>query len=165
MASKRLAGDSGDSGVAWERQAGETARAYQAFLCYLECRSHKMAAQLTGHPLSRVYHWSHKHRWQERAISYDTHTFEQQRQQATRLLHTAVPEALQRLLHLLQQPELPPQLQLKACEVILRHSWLREDLSSSKQEPVQDSFTQNVLRIQEMAMEALRTQAASKEVE
>lgn len=151
----------------WERQAGETARAFQAFLCYLETRSHKITAQLTGHPLSRVYHWSTKHKWQARACAYDAYTFEQQRAESNRILHQAVPLALQRLTHLLERgDDLPPQLQVKVADCILRYSWLKgaETAQEAGKEAL-DPFTANLLQIQQLALEHLRTAKATEGVE
>lgn len=147
-------------GYEWERQAGESARAFKAFLCYLEVRSHKMTAQLTGNPQPRIYHWSCKYRWQERACAYDAHCFEQQRAESSRLLHTAVPKALQRLLNLLEQGDaLPPQVQVKVAECILRFSWLREAPQGSggggSGEP-QDPLLQTIQHIQRLALTRLQ---------
>lgn len=154
-------------GCEWERQQGETARAFKAFLCYLEVRSHKMTAQLTNNPLQRVYFWSRRHRWQERAISYDAHTFEQQRAESSRLLHTAVPKALQRLLALLEQGDaLPPQVQVKVAETILRFSWLKEAPQGSGgggSGEAQDPLLQTVQHIQRLALTRLRESGNHKE--
>lgn len=151
----------------WDRHGGETARAFQAFLCYLETRSHKLTALLTGHPLSRVYYWSTKYKWQARACAYDAYTFEQQRAESNRILHRAVPAALQRLVQLLEKgDELPPQLQVKVADCILRYSWLKGAESAQdagKEAP--DSFTANLLHIQQLALERLRSAKPTEGVE
>lgn len=151
----------------WDRQAGETARAFQAFLCYLETRSHKLTAQLTGHPLPRVYHWSTKHKWQARACAYDAYTFEQQRAETNRILHKAVPTALQRLMQLLERgDELPPQLQVKVADCILRYSWLKGvETAQADGKEAPDPFTANLLHIQQLALQQLRSAKLTEEVE
>lgn len=80
-------GDSQDHPVAeWERQPGESAKAYHAFCCYRDLgprdRSLRRVAKTLGHRgLSHIERWSSQNRWLERTAAYDDHLDELQRQE------------------------------------------------------------------------------------
>jgi len=66
----------------WERQPGETTRAFAGFVAYRDLgptRTQGDVPQLTGESLERVYKWSTHWRWAERASAWDDHCDETMR--------------------------------------------------------------------------------------
>jgi len=69
----------------WQRQAGETARQYQAFLAYRALgpdRTLPEAARRLGISLSLVKRWSSRNQWRVRAELWDAHEREQAEEEA-----------------------------------------------------------------------------------
>ena len=66
---------------AWDRQSGETVKAYAAFRCYLEMpdRSLPKVAQKLSKCLGHIKKWSRKFDWSNRAIAYDSSIVEEVR--------------------------------------------------------------------------------------
>ena len=66
----------------WERQDGETDRAFAAFIAYRDlgpARRQSTVAEQTGESIAQVYRWSSDHRWAERASDWDDHRDEVRR--------------------------------------------------------------------------------------
>jgi hypothetical protein len=64
----------GTSTAPWERRAGETAKAYAAFLSYRDAGPGRTLAQVAaarGCQLALVKRWSAKHEWRARARAWD----------------------------------------------------------------------------------------------
>lgn len=58
----------------WERQKGETARAYEAFVAYRDMgaeRSHNKVVQTQGKSRATIGAWSSKYEWVKRAAAWD----------------------------------------------------------------------------------------------
>jgi len=58
----------------YERQKGETAKAYAALKCYLEMgseRSHSKVATALGKHVSQIHQWSVRWKWTDRAEAHD----------------------------------------------------------------------------------------------
>jgi len=59
----------------WDRQEGESAKAYEAFMVYLELGDER-SQQAVGKKLAKsrqlISRWSATYRWVERAVAYDT---------------------------------------------------------------------------------------------
>lgn len=58
----------------WERQEGESAKAYEAFCIYMEMgaeRSQRAVGQKLGKSSTLISRWSSTHRWVERVAAYD----------------------------------------------------------------------------------------------
>lgn len=66
---------------AWDRQKGETVKAYAAFKVYLEMpdRSLPKVAQKLSKCLGHIKKWSRKFDWLNRAIAYDSSVVEEVR--------------------------------------------------------------------------------------
>lgn len=65
----------------WERQKGETSKAYSAFKVYLEMEDRgiqKVAERLSVSP-QNIRKWSGKNNWEERAAAYDSSIVEAMR--------------------------------------------------------------------------------------
>jgi len=61
----------------WERQAGETYKAYAAFLVYrdlpLDVRSIALTADKLGKSKQGIQIWSSKYKWRDRVLAYDAY--------------------------------------------------------------------------------------------
>ena len=60
----------------WERQNGESAQAFAAFLVYLNLgaeRSHQTVSQQCGKSISLIGRWSRAYGWVERCRAWDNH--------------------------------------------------------------------------------------------
>ena len=56
----------------WERQSGETFKAFEAFVVYrdMEKRSYKEVGQKLGKSKTQIEKWARKYFWQERILAY-----------------------------------------------------------------------------------------------
>ena len=56
----------------WERQTGESAKAFEAFVVYrdMENRSYRGVGQELGKSKTQIEKWARKHFWQERILAY-----------------------------------------------------------------------------------------------
>ena len=97
----------------WERQPGETEKAYSAFKIFLEMedRSISKVAKYLSVSVQNVRKWSSKYNWFERAASYDSSVVESTRQ----LKIAAIKESLRRKVGIADKLE---QKALKALEEI-----------------------------------------------
>lgn len=79
-----------ESEKAWERQKGESAKAFEAFKTYCDLgasRSYKKVSELLGKSEVLMYRWSSRWDWKERARLYDNHLVEletEEKRQAVR---------------------------------------------------------------------------------
>ena len=58
----------------WERQTGETAKAYAAFSVYRDMgvhRSLRRVAQESSKDPAQIFRWNKRHGWQQRIAAYD----------------------------------------------------------------------------------------------
>ena len=80
----------------YERQKGETAKAYAALNCYLEMgseRSHSKVATALGKHVSQIHQWSVRWKWADRAKAYDRML---DRRRSRELTKAAIAEAQRR---------------------------------------------------------------------
>ena len=101
------------SNLIWERQSGETEKAYSAFKIFLEMedRSISKVAKYLSVSVQNVRKWSSKYNWFERAAAYDSSIVESTRQ----LKIAAIKESLRRKVGIADKLE---QKALKALEEI-----------------------------------------------
>lgn len=64
----------------WERATGETAKAFDAFVTYLEAGPDRTIASADNHPYASCRDWAKRWRWRERAITFDRHLAEKRRE-------------------------------------------------------------------------------------
>lgn len=97
----------------WERQPGETEKAYSAFKIFLEMedRSILKVAKWLSVTVQNIRKWANKYNWLERAAAYDSSIVERTRQ----LKIEAIKESLQRKIGIADKLE---QKALKALEEI-----------------------------------------------
>lgn len=60
--------------TAWEKQANETSKAFEAFVTYREIgasRSHIKVARRLGKSVQLISRWSRRHNWTQRVSEYD----------------------------------------------------------------------------------------------
>ena len=58
----------------WERQEGESVKAYEAFQCYLnlgETRSQRLVSEQLSKSRQLISRWSANHQWVERVAAYE----------------------------------------------------------------------------------------------
>jgi hypothetical protein len=65
----------------WERQRGETLKAFEAFVEYrdMDNRSYREVGQKLGKSKTQIEKWARKYFWQERVLSYVDYLDEQKR--------------------------------------------------------------------------------------
>lgn len=64
----------------WERAIGETTKAFDAFMTYLEAGPDRTIASATNHPYASCRDWAKRWRWRERAATFDRHLAAQRRE-------------------------------------------------------------------------------------
>lgn len=64
----------------WERAIGETSKAFDAFMTYLEAGPDRTIASATNHPYASCRDWAKRWRWRERAATFDRHLAAQRRE-------------------------------------------------------------------------------------
>ena len=60
----------------WDRQPGETSKAFEAFRIYLELRAERSYARVAERltkSRTLIGRWANKYRWHERSLQFDSH--------------------------------------------------------------------------------------------